>query len=85
MASFLEVLSHGSRPQVDNLPKPKRMYHTEETVILGTAMEERWKSLQTDQQGHDREEGLVFYKDMRFWLILLMLVAFFTFTLIGFP
>lgn len=58
-------------------------------------MEDRWKGLPSHRRQdyltpgsgkHDPErEGHVFYRDMRFWLILLMLAAFFAFTLIQFP
>jgi hypothetical protein len=54
-----------------------------ETVIAGT-MENRWKGLPAGRRGTHRE-SVVFYKDMRFWLILLMLIAFFAFTLLRFP
>jgi hypothetical protein len=47
-------------------------------------MENRWKGLPTGRHGSNRD-SLVFYKDMRFWLILLMLAAFFAFTLLRFP
>lgn len=66
------------------------MNTTRETVVVGTAMEDRWKSLRTTS-GHRPEESgpsrsdLVFYRDMRFWLIVVMLVAFFVFTLLRFP
>jgi hypothetical protein len=54
-----------------------------QTVIEATAMENRWKSLQ-NRPGTNRDT-IVFYKDMRFWLIVLMLAAFFAFTLVRFP
>jgi len=47
-------------------------------------MENQWKGLPADRRGSNKE-GLVFYKDMRFWLILLMLAAFLAFTLMRFP
>lgn len=47
-------------------------------------MENRWKGLQGSRHESNRESH-VFYKDMRFWLILLMLAAFFVFTLMRFP
>ncbi len=40
-------------------------------------MENRWKGSERDTQ--------VFYKDMRFWLIVCMMIAFFVFTLIRYP
>ena len=85
MASFLNARAIGSRPPVNISQTEIRMFNTEEPVLLGTTMEERWKSLQTKHNGPDREQSHAFYRDMRFWLILLMLVAFFAFTLIGFP
>ena len=63
------------------------MNTTRETVVVGTAMEDRWNTT----SGHRPEESgpsrsdLVFYRDMRFWLIVVMLVAFFVFTLLRFP
>lgn len=65
------------------------MHFSDESFIVGTNMEDRWKGQklwppETGRGGADRE-GLVFYKDMRFWLILLMMAAFFAFTLIEFP
>lgn len=61
-----------------------------ESAVIGTAMEDRWKGLSASSgrrpsEHKPNDERLVFYKDMRFWLILLMMVAFFVFTLIRFP
>jgi hypothetical protein len=74
-----------------NIPKPNRMHTIREIVVVGTTMEDRWKGLHTPSSGHKSKgpdstpEQLVFYRDMRFWLIVMMLIAFFAFTLIRFP
>lgn len=47
-------------------------------------MEHRWRELPTERQQGGKDH-LVFYRDVRFWLILAMLAAFLTFTLIRFP
>ena len=70
------------------------MCSSQETAIAGIVMEDRWNDLsanrraklrpETGQSGSGRD-GLVFYKDMRFWLIVLMLAAFLAFTLVRFP
>jgi hypothetical protein len=57
-------------------------------------MEDRWNELSASRRAKVRpenghagsgRESLVFYKDLRFWLILIMLSAFFAFTLVRFP
>jgi hypothetical protein len=60
------------------------MGSSHEIVTVRTAMENHWKGMPADRRGSNKD-GLVFYKDMRFWLILLMLAAFFAFTLVRFP
>jgi hypothetical protein len=82
MASFLE---HMESPAPGSISKsPVRMQISHDTVVDKTAMENRWKGVPAGKRGTERE-ALVFYKDMRFWLILLMLAAFFVFTLVRFP
>jgi hypothetical protein len=82
MASFLEVENSPVLPGC--IAKTVEMQTSHESVIVRTAMENSWKDLHDDGQ-RTKRHSLVFYRDMRFWLILLMLAAFFIFTLIRFP
>jgi hypothetical protein len=66
------------------ISKTELMNNYRESAIVGTDMDNHWKQIHSGRHS-THKDSLVFYKDMRFWLILLMLAAFFIFTLMRFP
>jgi hypothetical protein len=53
------------------------MMQTERKITADFVNEKAWDMTDKDTQ--------VFYKDLRFWLVVLMLTAFLVFTLVQFP